>query len=1609
MKSIRYSLSRLLKTLLLIVVFYFILPVLYASGSNYKEMGIPPGTNKNEFFVNSTEQNNSKGKTSDGYDTIGKPPSFAWVKTIGISGAEQATALAIDSLNHTLLSISLTDSMEFSGIRFQSLGGADVLLINTSYNGSGINWTRQIYTSPDQKATCTGIVSGSLGKFYVTGQFTGNTLKIDDKTLYRTGTQDFWLACFKSNGDCLWAINLPSTGSPNITMDSQGYLYLAGGPTFNKYNGNGTLIWSQQRNTIDFQKICSSDTSIYIWGILNAPDNYSGFYFDKNQTLLMKVSTSGEYLHYLRTQGVGAFTASVNKSLQVVKNGITNDFDVFISGVNTNVVNIFAHENSNEILYQSYQQGPYLYRFSEDLELKNTYEANFTAPPGSTLSFQMSPALQDKKNSYPYSSLYLIGNLSERSLDISLSFHEKIFVGSSFTDGINRSVVVNGGFCLQWLRTGSDEADISLDRYSYQNPMYAAIIPAFDNSEVNMIGLSNQTNPLLQYINIGADLLLNEKNITSSFGTASMIDVKTDPDCNQYILGSYSGIVNLLDKKLNGSGSYLAKVDAKGKVVWCDTIFGASPQKLGMDKTGNLWVLGTFNSTLVTSHGDFFINESGMDLFLTKYNKSGQIEVCKQYNGTFNGGGIWSYALTVDNLGNPVFGVKLTKGKIIFDQSHTIENTTYNAMFIIVKPNLNGIISWVISGLNESSSQSNNDLRSLATDSYNNIFGTGTYSSGTFTISGRTVNSRGVNDMFLIKLSSDGALLWLKSAGGSSQETDPYSVCTDKKGNSYVFCNGFNTDNPYYFESTVISPPSGWVDGILIAKYSQVGNLIWVKHFPAKTGIVCSFMKMDEKENLYLIGSAIYDSLKIDTRYIKSNSSRDWYIIKCNPEGAPLWVKTFANSNAYPTSIAVPEEDKVLFSGTMSAQTSFENIIVKCPIAGTPILALAGKELKACSLVKTFNQSGTIKCAQETGSGLFKIDGGTSPYIVNWKEKVIADKDTLYSLQTNKYYGFTVQDLRNCSLSDSITLNAPKPIQLEISTTECDPSLNNGTANVLVNGGVAPYSYLWSTGNSNTWDSKLAAGAYSVKVTDHNNCEKIGTFNINNLNAPKIVLNGITHTTCYGGSDGAIGIDVTDGNPPYKFKWSNGSYKEDQNNLKPGIYQVQAEDSRGLIATASFVVQQPIAMDVSVTVRNPDCGNEDGSAQVFTDGGIAPYSYLWSNGDTLSYTEHLPKGIYTISVSDKNGCQVVQKAILSEIGAPDIEPSGISYPSCGDSSGHIELITSGGSGNYNYEWSTGLKEADIYNIPAGDYYLKVTDSEYSCASIAYFRLDDQKPAAPSICMVTVDSLSNNIMVVIEPQAGSSIQYYNIYKESESLGDYTLLGSVPASRNTFIDSLSNPMQRPWKYRISAVDKCDNESELSIPHTTIHLTMNIGLANSVNLIWTKYEGFTVSTYAIWKFNLNNGWKMITQVSSDFTTNTDLNSNPEDILYYIELPNPNGCEILGPKGKTLNSTRSNRSAREKAYVMEVSPGSSDEDLALYPNPNNGSFAIIYNSLCADELQLKLINMSGTVIWIGKYTLEPGQNQIPMNTLGIPDGIYSLLFLSPHSSTLRKFIIQH
>lgn len=367
-----------------------------------------------------------------------------------------------------------------------------------------------------------------------------------------------------------------------------------------------------------------------------------------------------------------------------------------------------------------------------------------------------------------------------------------------------------------------------------------------------------------------------------------------------------------------------------------------------------------------------------------------------------------------------------------------------------------------------------------------------------------------------------------------------------------------------------------------------------------------------------------------------------------------------------------------------------------------------------------------ISCnAASTGAIDISITGGSTPYTYAWSNG--ATSQDISSVPAGSYT-VNVTDANLCATSKTFTLGAPTPINIAPTTTNvlCDGG-NNGSINLTISGGNAPYSFAWNTGATIQNISGLAAGTYTVTVTDATSCTANASITITEP-SPLVVTGVASNSNCNGGDNGSIDLTVSGGSAPYSYLWSNGMTSQDITALAPGNYSVTVSDNNTCNQTANFTITEPLPYQVTATVTNASCGGgSDGSISITSvTGGTSPYTYAWSTGATGTTINGLTVGSYTVSITDNNGC-TNDSTFAVVTPSTMVITSVISDISCnGGATGAIDVTVTGGVSPYSYVWSNGATTEDISGLTAGNYSIIVTDAGL-CSQSANFTVNTAAP------------------------------------------------------------------------------------------------------------------------------------------------------------------------------------------------------------------------------------------------------------------------------------------
>lgn len=293
-------------------------------------------------------------------------------------------------------------------------------------------------------------------------------------------------------------------------------------------------------------------------------------------------------------------------------------------------------------------------------------------------------------------------------------------------------------------------------------------------------------------------------------------------------------------------------------------------------------------------------------------------------------------------------------------------------------------------------------------------------------------------------------------------------------------------------------------------------------------------------------------------------------------------------------------------------------------------------------------------CATPNGGFTVVAAGGTAPYTYTFSGGAQSNTTGTFTGLQGGTYTVTATDANNCSGTTTATVTTTAPT---INSTVGNNTANtlcvggNGAFSISAGGGSSPYTYA-ITGSSNSTGnfSNLAAGTYTVTITDANSCPGTATVTVANNPPTLTVTSSTTPDTLCNGNSGGFALSTTGGSGPYNYAFggstnTTGSF----GNLAGGSYTVSVTDANGCTATQSVTVATQTAT-VTLTTSSTNAASASsptGSATATPAGGSAPYTYTWSNAQTTQTATNVLPGTYTVTAVDANGCSATGSVTVS--------------------------------------------------------------------------------------------------------------------------------------------------------------------------------------------------------------------------------------------------------------------------------------------------------------------------------------------------------------------------
>ena len=309
-------------------------------------------------------------------------------------------------------------------------------------------------------------------------------------------------------------------------------------------------------------------------------------------------------------------------------------------------------------------------------------------------------------------------------------------------------------------------------------------------------------------------------------------------------------------------------------------------------------------------------------------------------------------------------------------------------------------------------------------------------------------------------------------------------------------------------------------------------------------------------------------------------------------------------------------------------------------------------------------------------------------------------------------YKVTAWDAIGCVFTDSTTAAKATPMIVTGTPTQATCGLSDGSVSLAITGAYPPHTYSWNNGDTSKNISGVSGDDYTVIVTDSLGCQNSQSVKV--LGAFPIVSGMWTYPTCNGDNNGTATSNVNKGVMPYTYKWNTGGSTSNSTNtnLPSGSYIVDVTDASGCVTKDTVVVQDPAVLVTNNVVIAPTaCKLPDASAEAQMNGGLAPYNFLWSDGQTSGKAVGLTKGVYDVTITDSLGCVVISKMRVTDPNSPVSIPNDLLLD-CSYDTTTVKVNILGGTAPFNYTWDyRNTRTSAIGGVTSGRYKLHLVDAK----------------------------------------------------------------------------------------------------------------------------------------------------------------------------------------------------------------------------------------------------------------------------------------------------------
>jgi hypothetical protein len=970
LKSQETTIMKLISLTLLLSIFCF---TLKAQNSH---PGHPPIGEAGSF---SSDGNWNVNNLKSSMEDFGNAPEWKWIRQFGGSGGDLGRDVAVDPIGNAYLIGTFSGNIEIGASTYQSVGAVDMILIKINQSGTPV-WVKQI--SPSERGTiiANSIALDDAGDIVITGEFSGLSANFQLTTLNRIGTTDLFVAKYSTSGSLKWAKNYGVQDQVRrglkIDTDADNNVYVisyAGSYKSNilKYDKNGGFLFSHE-NDGAFLDLSILNSTIYFTGNVSGtsvfgdsvltPQSYYGDAFIAKSDLDLNFiwATMGRHIE----EGESVYSG-------MARDGIGN---VYMIGYTRN--NVIFHNDTIKA------NGPTAYFLT-----KCSPDGEFIWSGQSHEGYCKFYNVEVDTEQNPY----IFGSADDASV---------MFEDTDLPDVSNFIIKCNSSGVVSWVVAQGIKAtgvEISAGNQIFQTGIHGDLF--ISRSDINGTQQWYFT-------------------MEGNSGTALVNGIEVDNEANVYTYGDISGDAELFGSSIeNFTGSFLAKHNSKGDLQWIRYIKGGTGKAfsyaniLQLDKSNSsLYLTGKINDTLVIGNETLYQANGGT--YFARYGVDGTFKWAFQQDGPLD-----YVNISVDYQDNLI--ISGTFEEDITIGTKQLVSLGFWDVFL-AKYNSNGVFSWALRAGGDDmeygaiTSVDNGNNIYLAGEFYPadiDIDGT---------IINTNLETEG--DVLLAKFNASGALQWVKTFGsGKDYERYncwPTALETSPSGYSYV--TGWNGDSVYFDDHLLVSPYD-WFS-FFTAKIDPLGNTLWViSVYEHKYDFNYNEMDIDQAGNAYIM-ARFRDTLDFQGEFTLVNQGvEDMFIAKYSNEGDLDWVKFIASVSGsnFMRGIGVYDTMSLYVGGEFYNQIYLDDTELSTTGKNGFMGLLSSGNINCEDFQVTKSHSDIVCPGLSNGYIDLSVSGGTPPFTFNWSNG--ATTEDLEGLQAGTYVA-TITDDIGCSIEDTTIL-----------------------------------------------------------------------------------------------------------------------------------------------------------------------------------------------------------------------------------------------------------------------------------------------------------------------------------------------------------------------------------------------------------------------------------------------------------------------------------------------------------------------------------------------------------------------------------------------------------